>query len=1283
MKVTVTTNKFPTSRTRKFNMNFFTKNWVHIYVNVVPSKDKYIILLIFFSTIANGLVPAITSILTGRLFDLLSNIKSLEIPRSTFKELTRRSMSIMALGAACLPIMWISISSWMWLGEIQSARLRKKLLQSYICKPIEWYDKNDKLLGDFVQLNRCIEEVRSSSAEASAITFQNMVAIISLIAVSFYYSWSLTLIILCSTPIIVIFAIKFSWLINKYTKLENEESSNAADEVNFVMGSAQLVKLYGTHQEESYKFMNQTQLCNTYFIKSCLYVSANAAVLRFLTLCMFVQGFWFGASMVRKGKLNIADVITCFHSCLMLGSTLSNTLHQIVLLQKGDVAIKKLEKNLTFNSMIGGDESNSVETIHNLIHDSNLVFKEVDFTYPSRPYDQILNKLTIKFKTGSTTFIVGKSGSGKSTISNILLKLYNIDGGEISIGDRNIKNIDQDILLKNITIVEQRCTLFNDTIRNNILLGSPEFDDISDNNQLNGLLSDAIRFSLLSEFVDSLPLGLETLIGSEGISLSGGQQQRVALARAYMRDAPILILDEAVCALDISHRVKLMNSIKEWRRAKTTIILSHNLEDIDSTDYVYVMENGNVVQHGPQYELIDDKTGVFYSMSKVQNQYRESNRHKIESGYSDGSSLLNDSEKFISIKTAVPSNLSDQSSKQTLYMEEYDIEQYNKEVSKSRSNKLDDEEAQNHKNVLPLKIIIFHMIKTIIYKKLLSCGIIFSLLAGATNPIFSYTFSYLLNGIVPGAQNDKHYLLKWSFVVMGVSIADGIFNFLKSFILGICSEYWIMDIRNHTMHSILRKSIYWFSLEANKPSEISALLMNDLRDLRSLVSEFLSAMSTFLIISFFGLIWALVSGWKLSLVCLSMFPLIVIISSLYGGLLQKYETEYKNSVAKLENGQSEVINGIKTIKCLKLHNHFNNIQKHNQQGMKQIAISRAITTGMGIAVTNTLTMCIQAILYYYGLKLVLNGEYSSKKMFETFTLLLFTIMTCTSLISQIPDIARGQRAATWIERILKESENWNDGTVTNGRRTKIGNIGTNHLIKIENLNFFYPSAPGVKIFSNLSLQMKVNSSIAIVGESGAGKSTLALLLTKLYDVNDKTIFIDNTDINRWDTSSLRSHITMVEQTPVLIDGTLRKNLLYGNQNSHVSDLELYDVMEFVGISDILDSLTDGLDSRITTTMVSGGQAQRLCLARAVLRKPTILILDESTSALDAKSAAKIRNIVQNGLPGTLIISITHSKSMMQICSRIIVLKNGSVIEHGSYNDLNILGSEFFRITSKN
>lgn len=1262
------------------------KKKVNIYTNVNLSKDKGTLALILVATVANGLVPAITSILTGRLFDLLSNLVYMNSLHDAVRELANRSFSIMALGAASFPIMWISISMWMWLGEKQGFRIRDKLVNSYIDKPLEWYDLNTQLLGDFTQVNRCIEELRSSSAEASAITFQNFVAVISLIGVSFYYSWSLTLIILCSSPVVITVAVIFSRLINKYTALENTESARTAEIISFSMSAVQLVKLYSTQKEELFKFMNSSQKCNTYFIKSCLYVSTNTSILRFLTLCMFVQGFWFGSTMIKKGVLTITDVITCFHSCLMLGSTLNNTLQQIVVLQKGDVAIKKIE-NISCPT-----EKSTLSSVHFVeptldISDCNISFDNVSFSYPSRPTERILKKISAVFVSGKTTYVIGKSGSGKSTLSNLLLKFYKLDNGAIYIGDKNISSISQDWIIKNVTIVEQRCTLFNDTLRNNILLGLSNIKD-SSNAQLQRQLEESCRFALLDRLISTLPDGLDTKLGADGITLSGGQQQRVALARAFMRNTPILILDEAVSALDLAHRKAAMRAIKKWRQNKTTIILTHQLDEIESNDFVYVIKDGAVIQKGLQMELLRELTGPFYSLYDIQVE-NDKNIKDTNSIVSDDSSDIidiSDAKRKESVHTDTSSDFISVDEK-SAFTDSIDSKNKINQISLTKRSSLErsstdgNVEINDEDKIMPLKMIIKRMVKSIRHKKLLFSGIIASLFAGATNPIFSYTFSYLLNGIVPSSENNSYYLLKWSFIVLGVSVADGVFNFLKSFILGYTSEYWIMDLRNEAMSSIVGKKLYWFSKDTNKSSEISALLMNDLRDLRSLVSEFLSAMSTFIVVSSLGLIWALVSGWKLSLVCISMFPLIIIFSSIYGGLLQKYETNYKSSVAILESCHHEIVTNMKAIRGLQAENHFLSLHQKHKSNLQAIAKKRAVATGVGIAITNAITMCIQAILYYYGLKLVLEGEYSSKKMFQTFTLLLFTIMTCTSLISQIPDIARGQRAASWIYRIIEEDKEWSEEESSNGRLVNIGDIEPQSLVKIDNLSFSYPSAPDVEVYGNLHLTLPNMGSTAIVGESGSGKSTLISLLTKLYQVNDKSIYIDNTDINEWDTAKLRSQISVVEQKPVLIHGSLRDNLTYGISNNNITDMELYDILKFVDIFDFLSELSNGLDTRITSDLLSGGQAQRLCIARALLRKSKLLILDECTSALDAKSSQTIRNIVNKGLSGVSIICITHSKSMMQCCNKIIVLKDGHVLEEGSYEKLNVPGKELNRIVA--
>ena len=843
---------------------------------------------------------------------------------------------------------------------------------------------------------------------------------------------SLTLIILCTAPIIIAFAVFFSHMIHKYTELENTETGKAAQLANWAMDSIQLVKLYCTQFREVRNFRELTSNCNDLFIKCCLYVSANTALLRFLSLSMFIQGFWFGATMVRKGKLQISNVVTCFQSCLMLGSTLSNTLQVIVILQKGDVALKKILGFLSTSVDHGADEPiYEPETPAELC---TIAFNNITFSYPSRPSHPVLKNVSLCFEPTKFTFIIGKSGSGKSTLSNLLLKFYDDYNGTITVKGNDVKEINRNWLLNNVTVVEQRCTLFNDTLRNNILLGVSK-DQLEDHESIEQKLKDACSISMLDRLVCDLPHGLNTIIGSGGISLSGGQQQRVAIARAFMRNKPILILDEAVSALDIIHRELLMKNIRQWRSGKTTILLTHELSQIEPDDYTYVIQEGEVKENGYQKDLKQKKTSVFNHMLNLQTNNRDSyaisDRTALETPIKENNifadtTIDSDSESPIS-KEADLSYMYEEASYRGLSGKAPSIKDEIYINEKASSTETDLEKGPDDKKgefkLMPLGEVMMRMLRTIRQRNLLFFGIFWALIAGAANPIFSFCFSYLLNGIVPsveGVYKSERYLLKWSFIVLGVAVADGVSNFLKAYILGYCSENWIMDLRNEAMESILNKDLFWFSKDTNKSSELSALLLNDLRDLRSLVSEFLSAMTTFMVVSLIGLIWALVSGWKLSLVCLSMFPLIIAFSAVYGTMLQKYETTYKTSVAALENQEYEIMTGIKTIRSLQAESHFIKNYSGLEHNMRAIAHKRSIATGFGISVTNMITICIQSILYYYGIKLVFEGEYSSKKMFETFTLLLFTIMTCTSLVNQIPDISRGQRSATFLYRILDE-----------------------------------------------------------------------------------------------------------------------------------------------------------------------------------------------------------------------------------------------------------------------
>lgn len=1241
---------------------------LRLYRHLEYERDGFLISFILVSTAAAGLVPPILAILTGRVFNLLDHKEK----DNGFNPLSR-PMAIMALGAASLPAVWANISAWMLLGERCAFGVRRKLLSKYFGNSFEWYDRAEDISGNFTQQNRCVEEVRASCAEASALLTRNMVTIVALIGTSFYFSWSLTLVTLCSAPIIIAFGWVFSRMVQKYADLENKATSKASELVNWSITAAQFIRLSGTELKEIKNFKNCAQSCTDNFLKVCLYSSLNMATLRFLSLAMFVQAFWFGATMIRKGRLNVGDVITCFHSCILLGSTISGTLHQLVVLQKGTVAVNRISEFLEDDQLTSNQDSPR-DGVRLYNFQGDIKFRNIQFCYPSRSNQLVLKSICLNFRAGETTFLLGKSGSGKSSLANLLLKFYGNYQGTITIDGKDIRDVSQNQLVGNITVVEQRCTMFNGTLRENIIIGAT----CENEEEIYRKLKIACRISLLENFIYDLSNGLDTLIGNGGILLSGGQQQKVAIARALMKDPSILILDESLSALDKLQRGLILKAIRTQRKGKTNIVMTHQLSDIDSADYCYLMEDGRCIEQGFEGALSGDISSKFYSWKHMHEQ----------SDYSDLSSHFTSVESPVTPEKFAAESIVDfevetprlESNSRTIFSDDETVYtlSHSKRARAKRERVVISEKAcgvsETPINTGKKQLTIFSILKLMFRsskkKPFLSLGILSSLAAGAANPVFSYTFSHLFNGLVPQADGvgSQPYLLKWSLIVIGVAAADSTLNFLQYFFLGYCSEYWIFQLRNKIMQTVTFEKLDWFFKETHKAPEISALLLNDARDLRALASDFLVAISSFSVVSLVGILWSLAIGWKLSLVCISMFPLIVLFSAVYGKVLQKQETQYKSAVADVENLLYEVTTGMKTIRRLQLENHFLRKYKQLENAIRVVASRRAITTGLGVALIEALAMCIQAVLFYYAIQLVFRGEYTTKTMLETLTLLLFTIMTCNMLMSQIPDISRGQRAADRIYCILSESKHRGDTEHIQEQPSPHSVDKSQSLVSLRGLSFAYPNAPYVNILDGLDLELEAGKSFALVGQSGSGKSTLVTLLTKLHQATAGTIFVEKKAITDWNTRELRDQISVVEQKPIVFPGSIRENLVYGISRE-ILDIEIYDVLRCVGIHDFLAQLKLGLDTTVDIDLLSGGQLQRLCIARALLKRPKILILDECTSALDPSSSSVINNIVRNGYPALLTISITHNVDMMKACSEIVVLKNGRVAGKGTFDRL--------------
>ena len=298
----------------------------------------------------------------------------------------------------------------------------------------------------------------------------------------------------------------------------------------------------------------------------------------------------------RKMDLNIMLMMDMF-SFVMFSQIepLSNAIHVIEVVNKTLDKLEKIE-----NADIIDKDGQNIE-----LKRYDIKFSDVCFSYDKK---QILNNISFYIPEGSTTAIIGPSGSGKTTICNLIARFYDVNSGAITVGDKNIKDITCDSLLKNISMVFQKVYLFNDTIKNNILFGNPNASD-------NEVIDAAIK-AHCHEFISKLPNGYDTIIGDGGATLSGGEKQRISIARAILKDSPIIILDEATASVDPENEHLIQNAISSLTKGKTVIVIAHRLATIQDADQILVIDNGDVVQKGNHLELIN-QDGIYKNFISI------------------------------------------------------------------------------------------------------------------------------------------------------------------------------------------------------------------------------------------------------------------------------------------------------------------------------------------------------------------------------------------------------------------------------------------------------------------------------------------------------------------------------------------------------------------------------------------------------------------------------------------------------------------------------------------
>lgn len=489
-----------------------------------------------------------------------------------------------------------------WVGNHVVMKLQRQLFGQLMALPISFFDKTNT--GDLLsKITYDASQVSNAASNALVKIFREGALLIGLVAMMFYQSWQLSMVFFIVAPFVGTAISIVSKRFRKIGKnLQNAMGLVTTSSEQMLKGHKEVL-MFGGQQVESDKF---ARVSNTVRTQNMKMASANAISVPIIeTIASFALAFVLFLATFPEimDTLSAGKFVVIISAMMGLMKPIKNITQVNNEIQKGIAASKSLFEML--DKSVAKDEG----TLEVKRVKGDIELNRVFFTYPSAE-KPVLNNVSFTLKAGQTFALVGRSGSGKSTIANLLTRFYDIDSGAIKIDGVNINEYKLSSLRDQVAVVSQNVHLFNDSIANNIAYAATDRYSRED-------IIKAAETAHAMEFINRFPEGLDTVIGENGALLSGGQRQRLAIARALLRDAPILILDEATSALDSESERHIQAALDELQKNRTSIVIAHRLSTIEQADQILVIDQGEVVERGTHADLLAEKA-IYHSLHKMQ-----------------------------------------------------------------------------------------------------------------------------------------------------------------------------------------------------------------------------------------------------------------------------------------------------------------------------------------------------------------------------------------------------------------------------------------------------------------------------------------------------------------------------------------------------------------------------------------------------------------------------------------------------------------------------------------
>ncbi len=506
---------------------------------------------------------------------------------------------------------------------------------------------------------------------------------------------------------------------------------------------------------------------------------------------------------------------------------------------------------------------------------------------------------------------------------------------------------------------------------------------------------------------------------------------------------------------------------------------------------------------------------------------------------------------------------------------------------------------------------------------------------------------------------DTSELDRFAIILVIVFLAQAGFNFLRSYWLAIAGEGVVADLRRAVFDRVVRLAVPFF--DERKTGEITSRLTADAAVVQTTVSTAVAQALAQGITLVGSIILLFLLNFRLSLTVLTFVPVIMIAAAIFGRRLRRVSTDFQDKLAAANSLAEEAISSIRVVKWFTAEGETARLYDHDIRASYEVAVRRARLRSIFVPTVTFVMFSTLALVLWQGGRQVISGELTAGNL-VTFLLYTLTVAgaigTFTGLYAQLQE-ALG--ASKRIFELLDETpEVANAASTTNPEP-----IGT---ITFDNVNFSYAERTG-EVLTGINLDVHPGELVALVGPSGAGKTTLVQLIPRFYDVTSGQVLVDGVDVRDQDIEQLRQRMAAVPQEVELFSGTIAENLRVAKANA--SDSELVDACTAANAHDFISQFPDGYGTVVGERGIklSGGQRQRVAIARALLADPSLLILDEATSSLDAESEGLVQAALEVLMQGRTTVVIAHRLSTVRKADRLVVLAEGRIIEEGTHDEL--------------